>query len=135
MSSWSKCEPVTPNPEREQSIPKDLIEAGKTQKASLAAGLNAAIGQVDAQRVRAGERALDAASQLRNQASDIPGGEMTDDLAYTAAEQMERIGGYLQEREVASMRRDVIDVLRSRPAIFLLASGAVALFLYWVLRD
>jgi ElaB/YqjD/DUF883 family membrane-anchored ribosome-binding protein len=66
------------------------------------------------------------ATQLRDRAETIPGGDKTTQVAQTAAAKIETASGYLRETEVSDMMSDVEGFVRSHPTeslVIALAAG------------
>jgi ElaB/YqjD/DUF883 family membrane-anchored ribosome-binding protein len=81
---------------------------------------------IDAQRDTVAGGLDSVATQLRDRAETIPGGEKTTQLAQTAADKIETASGYLRETEVSDMMTDVEGFVRSHPTeslVIALAAG------------
>lgn len=88
--------------------------------------VHAATGKVDAQRDTVAGSLDTVATQLRERAEMIPGGERTTEAAQTAARGIESASGYVREHDVNDMMSDLERVVRSHPTeslIVALAAG------------
>lgn len=88
--------------------------------------LGGATQTVDAQRDTVAGGLDTVATQLRDRAETIPGGERTTQLATTAADKIETASSYLRENEVSDMMSDVERFVRQRPTeslVIALAAG------------
>jgi ElaB/YqjD/DUF883 family membrane-anchored ribosome-binding protein len=81
---------------------------------------------IDAQRDTVAGGLDTVATQLRDRAETIPGGEKTTQVAQTAAAKLENASGYLREHEVSDMMTDVERLVRNHPTeslVVALAAG------------
>jgi ElaB/YqjD/DUF883 family membrane-anchored ribosome-binding protein len=81
---------------------------------------------IDAQRDTVAGGLDSVATQLRDRAETIPGGEKTTQIAQTAADKIETASGYVRETEVSDMMTDVEGFVRSHPTeslVIALAAG------------
>jgi ElaB/YqjD/DUF883 family membrane-anchored ribosome-binding protein len=85
--------------------------------------LTTATDTVDAQRDTVAGGLDTVATQLRDRAEMIPGGERTTHIAQTAADRIEGVSGYVREHEVSDMMTDLETLVRAHP----MESLAVAL--------
>jgi len=89
-------------------------------------GLSGGTETIDAQRDTVAGGLDTVATQLRDKAETIPGGEKTTQIAQNAAEKIETASSYLRENEVGDMMSDVERLVRSRPTeslVVALAAG------------
>ena len=70
-----------------------------------------------------------AASSLHAKAESLPGGEKIVRAAHTAAEAMEKTGGYLRDQDIDDMLADVRQVIKRNPGATLLTAAAVGFLL------
>lgn len=100
-------------------------ELTSTAKEKLS-GLSGGTESIDAQRDTVAGGLDTVATQLRDKAETIPGGEKTTQIAQNAAEKIETASSYLRENEVSDMMTDVERLVRSHPTeslVVALAAG------------
>jgi ElaB/YqjD/DUF883 family membrane-anchored ribosome-binding protein len=85
--------------------------------------LSHATEAADAQRDTVAGGLDTVATQLRDRAEMIPGGDRTTQIAQTAAERVEGVSTYVRDHEVSDMMSDLETVVRTHP----MESLAVAL--------
>jgi hypothetical protein len=78
---------------------------------------------------RAADAAQGLADTLREQATALPGGERTTDLAYQAAGGLERGAHYLRDKDVDALRGDLEELIRRHPAQSLIVGLAAGFLL------
>lgn len=96
-------------------------------KAKQAAGT--ATEKIDQQRDTVAGGLDTVATQLRDRAETLPGGEKTTQAAQTAAEKLQTASGYLREHEVSDMMTDVEQLVRSHPTQSLVVALAAGFLL------
>jgi ElaB/YqjD/DUF883 family membrane-anchored ribosome-binding protein len=109
----------------EQAREKASDVAGQARERAGEA-VHAATQTVDAQRDTVAGGLDTVATQLRDRAETIPGGDKTTQLAQTAADRIEGASGYLRQHEVSDMMSDLETVVRAHPTeslVIALAAG------------
>jgi len=108
----------------------DMAGTAKDKASELAGTakekLSGTTDSIDAQRDTVAGGLDSVASQLRDRAETIPGGDKTTQIAQTAADKIETASGYLRETEVSDMMSDVEGFVRSHPTeslVIALAAG------------
>lgn len=107
------------------------VARDKASEATAAAKdkLSDATDTIDGQRDTVAGGLDSVASQLRDRAETIPGGDKTTQMAQTAAVKIESASGYLRENEVSDMMTDVERLVRTHPTESLVVALAAGFLL------
>jgi ElaB/YqjD/DUF883 family membrane-anchored ribosome-binding protein len=104
---------------------QQLADQAKEQGQQLAATVQHSTEQGVEKAASAAEGLADT---LREKAPSLPGGDKTTDLAYQAADTLERSAGYVRDADVDRMRGDLESMIRKYP-VQSIAVGLAAGFL------
>lgn len=119
----------------EQSTQQQAQQAVDTAKAKGQQMMDRAQQTADTQRQQTADRLGDAADTLRQNKEQLPGGEMTQRAATTAAEKMDQASGYLQQHDVGDMMSDLQQFARAHPTESLIGAVVVGFMVGRMLRS
>jgi len=88
-----------------------------------------AAGAIDDKREALARGIDSAASSLREQAENLPGGEKVVKAAHTTADAMETAAGYVRDQDLKAMLSDIQQAVKRHPGATLLAAAAVGFLL------
>ena len=113
------------NPLRDpaSTIGRQVVDATRDARASVADMARAAGTTAENTRVAAADKLAGAASAVRQRAEDIPGGPRVQEFANAAADRLSSTADYLRTSDATRMKSDVETVVKNHPGPALLVAA------------
>ena len=106
------------------SIGKELADRASEAKDSMSDLARTAAKKVDESRSTAADRLQGAASEVKERAADLPGGQRVKELAYATADRLSTTADYVRTHDARRMMADVETVVKNNPGPALLVAAA-----------
>jgi ElaB/YqjD/DUF883 family membrane-anchored ribosome-binding protein len=121
----------------ETSTARDAVEEARAELSARAAQVKgqvsglarAAVDRIDANRSTTADRLETAASALRDKSGSLPGGEKVTEAARVTADRLHATADYVRARDINTMRRDMVTLVKNHPGPSLMVAAAFGFLL------
>jgi ElaB/YqjD/DUF883 family membrane-anchored ribosome-binding protein len=107
----------------------ELYERAAQVRGQVSGLARAAVDRIDANRSTTADRLETAASTLRDKAASLPGGEKVTEVAHATADRLNATADYVRARDINTMSRDVVTLVKNNPGPSLMVAAALGFLL------